>query len=76
MPAMSDQTIDPQKFDFVAHEQAAVNAYLKVHLFWADVAGAVGRVIEQAIKSRAYRFTLCSSELRNLVALVAKRVSL
>lgn len=49
---MADQQLEPQKFDFAAHEQAAVNAYLKVQSFWTDVAAAVGRVIEQALKSR------------------------
>lgn len=49
---MADQQADPPKFDFAAHEQAAVNAYLKVQSFWTDVASAVGRVIDQALKSR------------------------
>lgn len=49
---MADQAPEMQKFDFAAHEQAAVNAYLKVHPFWSDVAAASGRVIEQALKSR------------------------
>jgi putative GTP pyrophosphokinase len=43
------------KFDFAAHEQAAVNAYLKVFPYWSDVAAATGRIIEQAIKSRGIR---------------------
>jgi putative GTP pyrophosphokinase len=49
---MTDKKPDATKFDFAAHEQAAVNAYLKVRPYWTDVASAVGRVIEQAIKSR------------------------
>lgn len=40
------------KFDFAAHEKAAVNEYLKVVPFWADVASATGKIIEQAIKTR------------------------
>lgn len=49
---MSDTSPPEEKFDFAAHEQLAVNAYLKVHPYWTDVAAATGRVIEQAIKSR------------------------
>ena len=49
---MSERPVAAEKFDFAAHEQAAVNPYLKVHPFWADVAAAVGRVIDQALKSR------------------------
>lgn len=49
---MDDVQPQEEKFDFAAHEQAAVNAYLKVHPYWTDVAAATGRVIEQALKSR------------------------
>ena len=49
---MENQNLDADKFDFAAHAQAAVNEYLKVHPFWSDVAAAVGRVIDQALKSR------------------------
>jgi ppGpp synthetase/RelA/SpoT-type nucleotidyltranferase len=49
---MSDPTDQEEKFDFAAHERAAVNDYLKVFPFWTDVASATGRVIEQALKSR------------------------
>lgn len=49
---MSDSLPQEEKFDFAAHEQSAVNAYLKVYPYWTDVAAATGRVIEQAIRSR------------------------
>jgi putative GTP pyrophosphokinase len=49
---MENQNLDAEKFDFASHAQEAVNAYLKVQPFWSDVAAAVGRVIEQALKSR------------------------
>jgi ppGpp synthetase/RelA/SpoT-type nucleotidyltranferase len=42
-------------FDFAAHEQASVAAYLKQYQYWADVAGATGRIIEQAIRQREIR---------------------
>lgn len=49
---MTDASPLELKFDFAAHEQAAVNSYLKVYPHWSDVAAAIGRIIEQAIKSR------------------------
>jgi putative GTP pyrophosphokinase len=52
---MPDALPAETKFDFAAHEQAAVDAYLKVYPFWVDVAEATGRIIEQAIKSRHIR---------------------
>lgn len=52
---MTDASPPEAKFDFAAHEQSAVNAYLKVFPYWSDVAAATGRIIEQAIKSRAIR---------------------
>lgn len=50
---MTDHQVESQKFDFAAHEQATINAYLKVQSFWTDAAAAVGRVIDQALKSRS-----------------------
>jgi ppGpp synthetase/RelA/SpoT-type nucleotidyltranferase len=52
---MTDASAHEMKFDFGAHEQAAVNAYLKVFPYWSDVAAATGRIIEQALKSRDIR---------------------
>jgi hypothetical protein len=38
--------IDPDKaFDFRAHEQAAVTAYLKCHRFYEDLASIVKRIV-------------------------------
>lgn len=39
-------------FDFTSHERQAVAEYLKQHQFWSDVAGATGRIIDQAIRQR------------------------
>ncbi len=40
--------IDPDKaFDFRAHEQAAVTAYLKCHRFYEDLASIVKRIFEE-----------------------------
>jgi putative GTP pyrophosphokinase len=52
---VNQPTAGSEKFNFAAHEQQAVNAYLKVQPYWADAAAAVGRVIEQALKSRDIR---------------------
>lgn len=52
---MTDASLPETKFDFAGHEQFAVNAYLKVFPYWADVAAATGRIIEQATKSRDIR---------------------
>ena len=52
---MANTDASDVKFDFGAHEQAAVNAYLKVFPYWSDVAAAAGRIIEQALKSRNIR---------------------
>ncbi len=37
---MANTDASDVKFDFGAHEQAAVNAYLKVFPYWSDVAAA------------------------------------
>jgi putative GTP pyrophosphokinase len=52
---MSDLPPQESPFDFAAHEQASVAEYLKHYQFWADVAGATGRIIEQAIRQREIR---------------------
>jgi len=49
---MSEAILSEDKFDFSAHEQAAVNSYLKVHPFWTSVASVTGRIIEEALRSR------------------------
>jgi ppGpp synthetase/RelA/SpoT-type nucleotidyltranferase len=50
---MNDPThIDENKFDFALHEQSVVSAYLKVSNFWADLASANRRIVEEAIKKR------------------------
>jgi ppGpp synthetase/RelA/SpoT-type nucleotidyltranferase len=47
---------EPEKgFDFKAHEQAAVTAYLQRHGFYEDFASVVRRVLEEAIKRRGIR---------------------
>lgn len=43
---------DGQKIDFALHEHSAVSAYLKVSNFWADLANANKRIVEEAIKKR------------------------
>lgn len=44
--------IDDPKFDFAQHEQSTISAYLKVFNFWAELAGANKRIVEEAIKKR------------------------
>ena len=39
-------------FDFKAHEQAAVTEYLKRHEFYADLASAMKRILEESLKRR------------------------
>lgn len=39
-------------FNFDLHEQKAISAYLEVQPFWSDAANSLGRIIEEAIKSR------------------------
>jgi putative GTP pyrophosphokinase len=39
-------------FDFKAHEQVAVTAYLKRHGFYADLASVVKRILEESLKRR------------------------
>ena len=36
-------------FDFGAHEQAAVTAYLKCHRFYEDLASTVKRILEETL---------------------------
>lgn len=46
--------IEPS-FDFKAHEQVAVTAYLKVFSFYDDLAGVVRRILEESLKSRGIK---------------------
>lgn len=39
-------------FDFKAHEQQAVTAYLQRHAFYVDLAAIVRRIIEESLKRR------------------------
>jgi ppGpp synthetase/RelA/SpoT-type nucleotidyltranferase len=47
---MADEPEQP--FDFKAHEQQAVTAYLKKHGFYEDLAAVVRRIIEESLKRR------------------------
>src|SRR6266540_4555696 len=48
--------IDPGKaFDFRAHEQAAVTAYLKRYGFYEDLASIVKRILEEALKRKGIK---------------------
>lgn len=49
---MTEEIEKEQKFDFIAYEQKAINDYLKTQPYWSNVAESVGRIIEQAIKTR------------------------
>jgi hypothetical protein len=54
--------VDPDKaFDFSAHEQAAVTAYLKCHRFYEDLASIVKRIFEETLNRR--RLKMDSREL-------------
>jgi len=47
---------DPEKaFDFAAHEQAAVTAYLKCHRFYEDLASTVKRILEETLHRRGVK---------------------
>ena len=48
---MADET--DHSFDFRAHEQQAVTAYLQKHAFYEDLAAVVRRIIEESLKRRA-----------------------
>jgi hypothetical protein len=43
---------DGESFDFKAHEQAAVTAYLKQRGFHADLSSVVKRILEEALKRK------------------------
>ena len=45
--------INEQGFDFAQHEQSTISAYLKAFNFWAELANANKRIVEEAIKKRA-----------------------
>jgi putative GTP pyrophosphokinase len=47
---MADET--EHSFDFKAHEQQAVTAYLQKHAFYEDLAAVVRRIIEEWLKRR------------------------
>lgn len=47
---MADES--EQSFDFKAHEQQAVTAYLQKHGFYEDLAAVVRRIIEESLKRR------------------------
>ena len=47
---MRDETDD--SFDFEAHEQQAVTAYLEKHAFYEDLAAVIRRIIEESLKRR------------------------
>ncbi|MGH8467512.1 MAG: GTP pyrophosphokinase [Gammaproteobacteria bacterium] len=42
-------------FDFKAHEQAAVAAYLERRSFFEDLAAVVGRIVEESLKRRGIK---------------------
>jgi putative GTP pyrophosphokinase len=42
-------------FDFKAHEQAAVTAYLQSHSFYDDLASVVRRILEESLKRRGIK---------------------
>ncbi len=45
----------PQAFDFRAHQQAAIAAYLPRQVFYQDLSTAVRRIVEESLKIREIR---------------------
>ncbi len=59
-------------FDFEAHEQAAVTAYLNRHGFYADLASVVKRILEESLKRRDIKVHSVEARRKILLASVRK----